>query len=406
MALDAIALAAAGTLGAAGGLALSLYVRRKKATLPQATAGGWWAAIRRLTDERAEAASKQKALQKAYAAHAIDEGAYVTKESHYAKLIAKLDTEMDEAIKHLSGEFMPAETVAAAERIRKAGDATAVASELVELRKLKAQLEKERDELNVRLTEADDERMTHVAHKNRASERAEEAEWRVKALNDRIKALEREKEAAEGKAHAYEKASPIKGLSEENKLLRDSLARSHDQLSLTKNELAIMSALVDRHADEIEGKELRTPQQMCELITPKDRDVERIAKDLDTPANAFKFVRDDIREVHTKVNATFWMKPAEVLKIGGADHEDRMLLLCSLLRALGKDARVVTVELQNGMTRSVVGMDDVVLDPRRHADYNDYQDLSTEGALKRYAFDGFGVRKVLAEFDDERYRKI
>jgi hypothetical protein len=406
MVVDAIALAGAGVIGIVGGLGISLLIKGQKRRVPQMGAEGHWQKLRRLTHERAEASARQQALQKAFAAKAMDEGAYITKEAHYAKIIDSIDDEIEAIIGQLSGEFVKSEKAAGEARVRQLGDVGSMAAEAARLKEMKQELELEKDQLHVQLSEAEDDKKAHLAEKNRLREKYEEASWRVKALEDRLSQVEKDKKGAETRAKAYEDKGSVRNLVEENRRLRQGLARAKDKLSLTKNEVAIMSALVDKYAAEIEGKELRTPTQMKALITPEDPDVMRLAKEMGTGPEAFRFVRDNIREVHPSINATYWLKPAEVLRIGGADHEDRVILLCSLLRALGLEAKVVTVEMQNKMTRSVVGLDDRVLDPRRHATWSDYEDLSTEAALRRYAFDGFGVRKVLAEFNDQAYRRV
>ncbi len=406
MVVDAMVLAGAGIIGIVGGLGISLVMKGRKRVIPQAGAEGHWAKLRRLTHERAEASSRQQALQKAFAAKAMDEGAYITKEAHYAKLIDNIDDEIEDIIGMLSGEFVAGEKAVGEAKVRQLGDVGTMAAESAQLKLMKRELERERDQLHVQLSEEEDGRMANLAEKNLLKDKYEEAEWRVKALEDRLRQVDSEKKGIEKRARAYEEKGNVRNIVDENRRLRQGLARAKDKLSLTKNELAIMSALVDRHAAEIEGKELRTLTQMKALITPGDRDIMRRAKELGSGPEIFKFVRDNIREVHPKINATYWIPPAEVLRIGGADHEDRMILLCSLLRALGLEATVITVEMQNKLTRSVVGLEDRVLDPRRHSNWNDYEDLSVEAAMKRYAFDGFGVRKTVVEFNDKAYRKL
>ncbi len=316
------------------------------------------------------------------------------------------DDEIERIIGSLSGEFTAGEKAIGEARVRQLGDVGVMAAEGARLKQMKEELERERDLLHVQLSESEDDKKGHLAEKNRLRDKYEEAEWRVKALESRLKQVEQEKKGVETRARAYEEKGNVRNLVDENRQLRQGLARAKDKLSLTKNELAIMGALVDRHAAEIEGKELRTPTQMKALIAPADRDVMRLAKELGSGPEAFRFVRDNVREVHPHINATYWIPPAEVLRIGGADHEDRIILLCALLRALGLEATVITVEMQNKMTRSVVGLEDRVLDPRNNANWNDYEDLSIEAALRKYAFDGFGVRKMIAEFNDRAYRKV
>ena len=86
------------------------------------------------------------------------------------------------------------------------------------------------------------------------------------------------------------------------------------------------------------------PRDLSALITPKDKRVRALASELQTPENAYAYVRDRVGN-----DPSLATPPAgDIIAEGQASCLGKAVLLCSLYRAMGipsSDVRVVTGEL-------------------------------------------------------------
>jgi chromosome segregation ATPase len=296
-----------------------------------------WEHLKDLTKERAEAAAKRKALHRAYSAGSVTENAFVSKDAHYTKLIEELDKEIDDTVVELSKAFLPEELQKRDAKLQELSDLAILSKKLEELKADKKELDDEKNTLYLQLTELEEDKKMHVAEKNKLRAKYEEDSEQLKEMTKGIDELEGQRKVLEEKVAGIQpRDQKIGTLTTENKMLRDRLEGTKKKLLEREKTLGVVSAVVDRHAKEIdEGKK---KEELKELVQPKNAGVQDLAKKHSTPKEAFEFVRDNILEVHPQVSASYWMDTDDIMRLGAADPDDKAIFLCSLLRAQGQDA--------------------------------------------------------------------
>ncbi|MCK4327284.1 MAG: hypothetical protein KAW41_02280 [Candidatus Diapherotrites archaeon] len=394
--------AATGVVGVALGLGASLVLRHKARPIPQAVEKSVWEQLRELTRERAEAVAKKKALHRAYAAGSVNEHSFVTKDAHYTKLVEELDKEIDTEVLELSKAFLPEEMQKGENKLSELSDLAVLSKKLEGLKHDKRELDEERGQLYLQLTEAEEDKKMHLADKNKLQERYGADSKRLDEMGASIAQLEKHRSELEKKVAGIQpRDKKIAALERENRTLRDGLRNARDKIFTGEKERGILSTIIDRHAKEID--EARKTEELKSLIQPDNPGVRNLVKKLKTPEEAFEYVRTKIVEVHPQVSASYWLGVDDVMRLGAADPDDKAILLCSLLRAMDKDAWVAVLEMKNGYNRAVVVMDDHVLDPDEARDYSDFSGFSSEEAIRKYRFDGFPVKRLLYRFNEATY---
>jgi hypothetical protein len=124
---------------------------------------------------------------------------------------------------------------------------------------------------------------------------------------------------------------------------------------------------------------------------------------------AFAIVRG-IRQVHSEASVSFWLSQKEVVELGAADVFDKALLLCSLLQALGAQAKVLVLELENNAIHPVTVTQYSGRDYLLDASQCDSQ-LTTycgglEEVLAGFSFGGAKFLKKSYEFDADNYKEF
>jgi len=398
------------TLGVVAGLVIALVLKhqRMEFKVPSGKEDAW-KHLERVVKERAGIKAKQKALKKAYASRKIDESVFVSKDAEYSHVIERLDAEIDALMENLSRSFLEEELKEAGEIMRKASDMEGVAKELLELKKQLKRVENEKESLQVEMRDVEERKKEALAERNELETRVRDLKTELSRKNEELEKLgkeldKKEKEVAEVKSKTPHDLS-LANLKRENKMLRESLEEKNRKLARVSKSLGILEIIFERYSDIIEEKETKTPAKLKKLVQPGHHRIIELTKTYKTPEKAFEFVRDDITEIHPEISATYWLTVEEMLELRAADTEDEAILLCSMLRSLGKEARVAVVELDNGKVKSLVLMSDRVLDPGMNARYDQFTGLSCEDALKKYSFEGHFIKKVLYEFNDKEYKK-
>ena len=394
--------AAAGVVGMAVGLGAALTLKHKGKEIPQAVDRDAWDRLKELTAERAEYAAKKKALHRAYAAGSVNEASFVTKDSHYTKMVEQLDKDIDKEVIELSAQFLPEEMAKGKAKLQELSDLAVLSKKLEELKQDKKALEEESGRLYLQLTELEEDKKMELAEKNKIREKYEKDSKMLKGMMDSIMKLERQRDELGKKVEGIRpRDEKIAILQKENRILRESLGNAKKKIVASEKEMGILSAIIDRHAKEID--EAKKTGELKELIQPENPGVRELVKKYNTPRLAYEFVRDSIMEAHPQISASYWLDVDDVMRLGAADLDDKSIFLCSMLRAMGKDAWVGMVEMKNGFRRAVVLTDDHVLDADDIREYGDFSGLSWEEALGKYRFDGFPVKRLLFRFNEREY---
>lgn len=401
-------------LGMGIGLIIALVLQYKKVRLRLPNTKNAREHLKLVIEQRAETKAKQKALQREYANHTIDEAVFVSKDAEYTHLIEKYDKEIEHLLSVLASTELPEELKKGDKILQNASDIETLAKEIKKLEEEKQELKHKIDELHLHMREAEEDRKEALAKKNEMSKKygkmEEEMQIKEQELGDKaieLEDLKKEKEEVEDKlSEARSQESPdetLKNLKRENKLLRESLEEKNKRLNQLSKNIGVLKTVFDKYSSLIEEKEAKTAEELKCLIQPNNPEVKSIIKAYDTPKKAFEFVRDNISEVTPNISATYWLSVEEMLKLRAADTEDEAILLCSLLRAQGEDAKVVVVELDKGIVKTLVALNDRVLDPSVDTEFDDYVGISQEEAIKQYIFDGQFVKKIRYIFNDKTY---
>ena len=394
---------ATGVLGIAVGLGTALTLRHKGKEMPDAPGDkDVWERLRELTHERADAAAKKKALHRAYAAGSVNEHSFITKDTHYTSLVEHLDEEIDKTVVELSKAFLPEEMQKGEKQLQELSDLAVLSKQLEELKHHKKGLEEEKSELYLHMAELEEDKNLQLAEKNKLRQKYDEDTARLDGMTDDIAKLEKHRNELEGKvAGIGPRDQKISTLEQENRVLRESLNNARKKILYEEKELGVLAAIIDRHAKTID--EARKTDELKELVQPNNPGVRELVKQHSTTKAAFEFVQNNIVEVHPQVSASYWMGVDDIMRLGAADPDDKAIFLCSMLRALKQEAVVAMLEMKNGYQRAVVVTDDRVLDPTEVDGFDDFTGLSREEALGKYRFDGFGVKRVVFEFNEAIY---
>jgi len=393
-------------LGIGIGVIIALILRRPKEEFKVPEEKDAWKKLKEAAEERAKVKAKQKALHRALAKHSLDEATFVSKDAEYTHLIERYDKEIELLLSRISYSSLPEELKKSRNVIREASDISTLASALKEAKAKINELNRKIEALHIQMRELEEDKKRVLLKKNNFENKVESLEGEIELKNKKIEKLKLEKQKLEDRMAELVSETPeeaIENLKRENRLLRESLDEKNKKVNRLSKSLGVLRAVLEKYAKLIEGKEAKTAEELKKLVQPDNPKVKEIVKVYNTPKKVFEFVRDNIVEVSSSISATYWLTVDEMLKLRAADTEDESILLCSLLRALDEDAKVVVVELNGGLAKTLVAMDGRILDPSTKSNFDDYTGISTEDALKKYVFDGRFVNRTLYEFNDKIY---
>ncbi len=126
---------------------------------------------------------------------------------------------------------------------------------------------------------------------------------------------------------------------------------------------------------------------------------------------AFNYVRDQIKNLEgADIGISFWLTPTEIVSERIADDEDKAILLCSILYALGDEkAEVVIAELENNTPHAFVATEldgrFLLLDPSQQSGFLQYHGLKSD-IMGKYSFNGSAIRKFLYKFNNANYEQF
>jgi hypothetical protein len=174
----------------------------------------------------------------------------------------------------------------------------------------------------------------------------------------------------------------------------------------------LYETLIERYKDSIEANEAKSISALKASVQPAherilpviDKIRSEASSDLKAYERAKQFV-DDIRSV-PGLNVSFWLSINEMLEQKIADFEDKAILLCSMLKGLGAQARVVIVELADGTNRPLVLLETpgkiILLDANQEHFFYAWTGAPGD-VFPKYSYGGQAINRVLYEFNDTDY---
>jgi len=392
--MDPITLAAGGALGLAIGTMVGAYLRHEKKFIPPEEQKDIWQHLQETSQKRAELSAKKRTLIEMYNDGKLSENAYITKDAHYTELLGEADDEIDRLVTKLAKVYLDEEEGYSDLKLEQIKNMVDLNKKIKELSVKMEELSAENGQLHMQLNENEEDKKDLLAQKNLMERRAKETSRAVSELN------QKQKQAAVKTPNALDDTRVV-NLNKENGMLRASLAKNKTTVTKLSSELGVLEAIMERYASVIEQGEQKTSDSLKSLVTVSSEKIKGIVRELGSVENLYKFVRDDVEEVY--VPFMFWLNPEDVVKLKAGDIQDKATLLCTLLRAKDEDAKVVVVELKNGMHRSVVVIEDRVLALEPTREFEDFVGAEGEVILK-YLFDGSPFKKKIYEFNEKEYQ--
>ncbi len=402
------------TVGVVIGLVVALVIMFRKKSVPKPVPVDKleaWKHLEELTKKKAEIKAQRKALQEALNSGKIDERTYVEESAKLDAREENVEQEISDTMYLVAKGLVPEFLIDEKKEMVKLEEAIKLSDMLKKLKKELEQVKADRDSLYVKISNLEDEKKEILAKYNwleaNSTKRIRELQETVDNLKRELDLVNRENRELKEKLSEVDvpESAKVKSLKSENALLKEELGGLKKKLDVVAKELEMLKTLVSRYEGVIKDKETKTLEEMRQLIDPENEDVKGLIKEYNTPVKAFEYVRDTIKEIAPPVHFPFWMSVGETIRIGAGDNSDRAILLCSLLRALGKDARVLFVETTKGEHRGLVLLNDggvyYLLDPDKGRKFNEFKGKTREEVLNKYSTGHGSIARIVYEVNDK-----
>jgi hypothetical protein len=225
------------------------------------------------------------------------------------------------------------------------------------------------------------------------------------SYKDRVIRLEQELDRAKKAATGGIVANPGMVDEEEVKKYKEKMEEYYHKILLYQ-------LLVSRYKDHIEGNETKTVPDVKSLVQPTNSNIIPIVQKIKTDnkdfMKQFQSAYEYVDEIHSVpfIGATLWLSIKEMLDNKVADYEDKAILLCSILRALGANALVLVALMTDGSNRPIVllNMKDksIMLDPNTKHDFIKFVGKRNE-LIRQFSVDGNRIKRIQYEFNDKDY---
>jgi len=177
---------------------------------------------------------------------------------------------------------------------------------------------------------------------------------------------------------------------------------------------AIYLRIINRYNSYIGEDESISVAELPRLVTPKDQEVSKKAKEImesfeqysydkdfySASIMAYEFVKKNIEPIVLPVE--FWLEPSETLEFGAGEKLDRYTLLCSLLIALGNPSAKILITEKNER-----------LNPILYYEFNGIYMLDFATEIKKFesknellSHIGMDDDTIAYEFNDKMYLDI
>ncbi|GEM_PF-2686553 len=258
-------------------------------------------------------------------------------------------------------------------------------------------------------------------------ERNMEMDEKVAALNRKIMDMTERMVKAENERDELRRKGG-KSLENKSEKSQEQIAEMQQRLDSMKQKMdeyyhttQLFHVLIDRYGEFISKNEVKTVQDLKQLVQPNNSHVKDIVQDITKKfanydpkqhiSRAAELAYNRLDEIHSvpTVGTDFWMTITEMVKNKVADYEDKAIFLCSILRALGGDATVLMATMSDGSNRPLVllktAKGHILLDPNKKHQFTKYQG-TRDWLIKNYAVDGKQITRVLYEFNDREYKEF
>ena len=178
------------------------------------------------------------------------------------------------------------------------------------------------------------------------------------------------------------------------------------------HKILLYQLLVSRYKEHIEGNETKTVPDVKSLVQPINSNIVPIVQKIKTDnkdfMKQFQSAYDYVDEIHSVpyIGATLWLSVKEMLDNKVADYEDKAILLCSILRALGANALVLVALMTDGSNRPLVllSMKDksIMLDPNTKHDFIKFVGKRND-LIRQFSVEGNRIKRIQYEFNDKDY---
>ena len=225
------------------------------------------------------------------------------------------------------------------------------------------------------------------------------------SYKDRVIRLEQELDRAKKAAAA---GMPINsGMVDE-----EEVKKYKEKMEEYYHKILLYQLLVSRYKDHIEGNETKTVPDVKSLVQPTNSNIVPIVQKIKTEnkdfMKQFQSAYDYVDEIHSVpyIGATLWLSVKEMLDNKVADYEDKAILLCSILRALGANALVLVALMTDGSNRPIVllSMKDksIMLDPNTKHDFIKFVGKRND-LIRQFSVEGNRIKRIQYEFNDKDY---
>ncbi len=311
-------------------------------------------------------------------------------------------------------------------------------------RKLKVteEAKEELEDINQNMEEEHKEKMLEM------ESRIDQASKKIAALQKELESLKQEKKTLEDKllevskrekeykkkAWVHEKELEKTGktkeelekmaseVASEERELEEKFEKAKQRMDEYYHKLLLLQTALERYSDYIETNEARTIQDVKASVQPKNKKVLEIAEIITSEIPEYSPDRDLLKACRMAyeriteriasvpgIGVTFWMKIEDMLEKKIADYEDKAILLCSVLEALGADARVLILQMSDGTNIPVVELKHAAkvywLDPNHKHDFDKYSATSREEIMKVFKAEDTSPVSILYEFNDQEYKQ-
>ena len=205
---------------------------------------------------------------------------------------------------------------------------------------------------------------------------------------------------------------PRKEPSKQSALPDEEIRKYREKIDDYYHKIQLYQLLVTKYKNTIESSESKTAQDAKTLVQPANSNIttiiQRIKSGSREPMKQYQAAFEFMDEIHSVpyIGATFWLTIADMLENKVADYEDKAILLCSILRALGADSKVLVASMADSSNRPLVTIalkdKSILLDPNQKHDFVKYVGKRNE-IIKQFLANGSKIKRISYEFNDKEY---
>jgi hypothetical protein len=355
-----------------------------------------YAKFAKLGDDKAKMKAKMAAVEETKNYGRISKAEYEYQISKIGKEIAIMDAEMDRILKKLA---MPHYQIKLQQERSLETDKMSL---LVRMQEETNAQKRRIEELEGALEDVTKRNEILDGENEELQQKLDNVESSYK---DRVIRLEQELDRAKKAAAGGIAANPGMVDEEEVKKYKEKMEEYYHKILLYQ-------LLVSRYKDHIEGNETKTVPDVKSLVQPTNSNIVPIVQKIKTDnkdfMKQFQSAYEYVDEIHSVpyIGATLWLSVKEMLDNKVADYEDKAILLCSILRALGANAIVLVALMTDGSNRPIVllNMKDksIMLDPNKKHDFIKFVGKRNE-LIRQFSVDGNRIKRIHYEFNDKDY---